>query len=433
MNELVSNDYLECLFKSLPKPSHDASSWLKQLRTQAIDLAGQQRLPTVRDEEWRFTDISPLAKLSFKPAQASRTLELSDIEPFFIQEAGCQLVFVDGFFAPELSSIVDKEQLVIGNLSSLVPDHAPAIAAHLGQHVQFRNNIFAALNTAFLQDGALIIVPKNTTVKTPVHLLFIATQKETTSYPRCLVIGETNSQVTVIEDYVSFQDGAYITNSVAEFNLAPNAHAEHIRIQRENTRAFHLANCAVSLEHTSRYQSVSVTLGAQISRYNLDIGFKSEAAECAIDGLTLINSEQLADTHTCIDHLKPNCTSHQLHKCIVDDAAHAVFNGKIIVRPNAQRTNSSQSNRNLLLSKKAQMDTKPQLEIFADDVKCGHGATVGQLDNEEIFYLKSRGLPEITARNLLTYAFGAEVLDRISVTSVKRQLEQTVLNQTQGR
>lgn len=430
MSEVVSNDYLECLFKSLPSQPHDTYSWLKQLRAQAIDLAGQQRLPTVKDEEWRFTDISPLAKLSFRPAQALHSLELSDIQPLAIKETGNRLVFIDGFFSSELSDIVDKEQLVIGNLSTLAPDQAPAIAPHLGQHVQFQHNIFTALNTAFLQDGALIVVPKNVTISAPVHLLFIATQKETTSYPRCLVISEANSQMTVIEDYISLQDDAYISNAVAEFNLAQNARIQHIRIQRENARAFHLAHCAVSLGHASRYHSINVALGAQISRYNLDLSLKSEGAECAIDGLTLVTDDQLADTHTSIDHLKPDCTSHQQHKCILDDAAHAVFNGKIIVRPDAQRTNSTQSSRNLLLSKNAQMDTKPQLEIFADDVKCAHGATVGQLDNEEIFYLKSRGLPETTARNLLTYAFGAEILDRIPVTSLKRLLEQTVLNQT---
>jgi len=193
-----------------------------------------------------------------------------------------------------------------------------------------------------------------------------------------------------------------------------------------------MANCAGSLAHGSNYQSVSISLGAQISRYNLNVQLVDEAAECTIDGLALISDNQLADTHTWIDHIKPNGISRQQHKCIVNDKAHAVFNGKIIVRPHAQQTNSSQSSRNLLLSKTAQIDTKPQLEIFADDVKCAHGATVGQLDQEEIFYLQSRGLSEATARSLLTYAFGAEIIDRIPVSSLRQQLAQTVLNQTRG-
>ncbi len=442
MNELVSNDYLGCLLKSLSKqsdgissqgtPINDQLSWLKQLRKQATDRVGQLRLPTIKDEAWRFTDISPLAKLPFKPAKTLHTLALSDVQSFFIEEADNRLVFVDGFFAPEFSNVSDKEQLIIGNLPSLAESHASLAASHLAQHVQYHDNIFAALNTAFVHDGAVIIAPKNVVAAAPVHLLFIATQKETTNYPRCLIVGEANSQVTLIEDYVSLQNDAYVTNSVTECYLAANAKAQHIRIQRENNDAYHLANCAVSLDHASRYQAVNVSFGAQISRHNLNVGFNAEAGECVIDGLAIITDKQLADTHSCIDHIKPNCTSRQQHKCIADDAAHAVFNGNIIVRPGAQRTDSSQSSRNLLLSGAAQIDTKPQLEIFADDVKCAHGATVGQLDNEEIFYLKSRGLSELAARNLLTYAFGAEILDRIPLASLKHTLEQIVLNQTQS-
>ncbi|MDR4516005.1 MAG: Fe-S cluster assembly protein SufD [Nitrosomonas sp.] len=446
MNEIAKNDYLTCLLNSFTAQSVDILShesqqneklsWLKQLRAEAIDQAGQLTLPTTKDEEWRFTDISPLAKLPFKPAKAYSALELNDIQPFLIEEANNRLVFVDGYFAPDLSNILGKDQLIIGNLSSLTTHPVTEIKHHLGQQIQLKNNIFTALNTAFLQDGAFIVAPKNITVSKPIHLLFIATQKETTNYPRVLVVGKENSEITIIEDYVALQDSAandsYITNSVVELNLAANAQVQHIRIQRENPNAFHLANSAVSLDHASRYQATSITLGAQISRYDLNISFISEAAECAVHGLTMVANTQLADTHTCIDHLKPNCTSRQQHKCIADDSSRAVFNGKIIVSPNAQRTNSSQSSRNLLLSGKAQIDTKPQLEIFADDVKCAHGATVGQLDNEEIFYLKSRGLPELVARNLLTYAFGAEILDHIPVKSLKHKLEQIVLNQTQS-
>jgi Fe-S cluster assembly protein SufD len=203
-----------------------------------------------------------------------------------------------------------------------------------------------------------------------------------------------------------------------------------VRVQRENGAAIHIANCAVSLARASRYQSVSVALGARISRYNLNVLQTAEGAECAIDGLALITDRQLADSHTCIDHARPHGVSRQLHKCIVDGAAHAVFNGKIMVRPGAQRTDSSQSSRNLLLTAKARVDTKPQLEIFADDVKCAHGATVGQLDAEEVFYLRSRGLSDAAARNLLTYAFGAEIIDRIPVATLKRRLERIVLAQT---
>ena len=433
MSELANNtDYLECLLKSWSIKPTESLSWLNQLRAQAIDRVSTQKLPTRRDEEWRFTDISPLARLPYQPSQPECNLQAHDIEHLTLKEAKNRLVFVDGHYSSNLSTTIDSTALVIGNLPEFVATHASILESHLGHHVQFDNNVFAALNTAFLRDCALIIVPKNIAIAEPIHLLFIATQSEVTSYPRCLVIGEAGSKVTLIEDYVAIQQATYITNSVTEISLAANAHAKHIRIQRESAQAFHLANCAVSLAHASNYQSASISLGSQISRYNLNVRLNDEAAECVIDGLTLISGRQLADTHTCIDHAKPSGTSRQQHKCIVDEAAHAVFNGKIIVRPHAQQTNSSQSSRNLLLSKTAQIDTKPQLEIFADDVKCAHGVTVGQLDLEEIFYLESRGLSAKAARNLLTYAFGAEIISRIPVNSLRQQLEQAVLHQTQS-
>lgn len=432
MSEIAHTDYLECLLKSWSAKPIEALSWLNQLRAQAIDQVSTQKLPTRRDEEWRFTDISSLTRLPYPPSQVNCSLQVQDIAHLFLKETGNRLVFVDGHYSQQLSAVINPETLVIGNLAAFLSTQAPVLESHLGRYARFDNNVFTALNTAFLHDGALIVVPKNIAIAEPIHLLFIATQNQVTSYPRCLLIGESGSSVTLIEDYVTLEKTAYVTNSVTEISLAGNAQAKHIRIQRESAQAFHLANCAVSLSHASHYQSVSISLGAHISRYNLDARLNDAAAECTIDGLTLISDRQLADTHTCIDHVKPDGTSHQQHKCIVADAAHAVFNGKIIVRPHAQRTNSSQSSRNLLLSKTAQVDTKPLLEIFADDVKCAHGATVGQLDQEEIFYLESRGLSEVAARNLLTYAFGAEIISRIPVTSLRQQLEQTVLNQTQS-
>ena len=431
-----SGSYLESLLQGQPQLPPSPLAWLNQLRANAVDRVSTLKVPTTRDEEWRFTDISPLAKLSFQPVHAVSSLSVSDVEHFYIEEAATRLVFVDGAYAPELSRQSDGVEdagIIVMNLPAAVSSHATALEPHLGRHIGFEDNVFAALNTAFLHDGALIIAPRNAVVDKPVHLLFIATQKEAASHPRCLLIAESGSAITVVEDYVSLQEEAYVTNAVTEIALADNAQVNHIRVQRDGTQAFHIASCAVSLAHASRYRSVSVALGARISRYNLNVLLAAEGVECTVDGLALITGRQLADTHTCIDHAKPHGTSWQSHKCIVDGAAHAVFNGKIMVRPGAQRTDSSQSSRNLLLNAKARVDTKPQLEIFADDVKCAHGATVGQLDNEEVFYLKSRGLSEITARNLLTYAFGAEIIDRISVASLRHRLEQTVLEQTQRK
>lgn len=436
MSIATNNSYLEGLLQGQPQlpaaSTSPALAWLKQLRANAVDRVSALTVPTTRDEEWRFTDISPLTKQSFQSVRSASRLQTADVERFYLAEETTRLVFVDGVYAPQLSSVAGNLGVVVSNLSAAVSTHAAAIEPHLGRHTEFQHNVFAALNTAFLDDGALIIVPRNASVAAPVHLLFIATQKEAASYPRCLLLAESGSSVTVVEDYVALQEEAYFTNAVTEIVLAEHARVNHIRVQRDSVQAFHIANCAVSLAHASHYQSVSVALGACISRYNLNVLQAAEGTECAIDGLALIGQRQLADTHTCIDHAKPQGTSRQLHKCIVGGAAHAVFNGKIVVRPGAQRTDSAQSSRNLLLTGKAHVDTKPQLEIFADDVKCAHGATVGQLDNEEVFYLKSRGLSEVAARNLLTYAFGAEIIDHIPIASLKHRLEQTVLEQTQS-
>ena len=430
MNIANSSGYLDRLLQGPPPLPASPLAWFNTLRAEAVDRVGVLSVPTTRDEGWRFTDISPLTKLSLQSVRTASSLRAADIERFHLAEAATRLVFVDGVYAPQLSSPANDGGVLVTNLSTAVTAHPAAIKPHLGRHIEFRNNIFAALNTAFLHDGALVIVPRNAAVAAPVHLLFIATQKEAASYPRCLVVAESGSAVTVIEDYVALQEEAYFTNAVTEIALADNAHVNHVRVQRDGGQAFHIANCAVSLAQASRYHSVSVALGARISRYDLNVLLAAEGAECTIDGLALIAERQLADSHTCIDHAKPHGVSRQLHKCIVGGAAHAVFNGKIMVRPGAQRTDSSQSSRNLLLTGKAQVDTTPQLEIFADDVKCAHGATVGQLDREELFYLQSRGLSDATARNLLTYAFGAEIIARIPVASLRHRLEQTVLEQT---
>jgi len=263
-----------------------------------------------------------------------------------------------------------------------------------------------------------------------VHLLFVTTRKEIAVYPRCLVIAGEGSECTVVEDYVSLHDGTYLNNAVTEIAVGANARVRHVKLQRESLAAFHIANCAVTLEKDGAYLANAVTLGARISRNNLSVRQTGEGAEAIMDGLALISGRQLADTHTVMDHARPQGRCVQLHKTIAGGAAHAVFNGKVLVRHDAQLTDSSQQSRNLLLSKRAHVDTKPQLEIFADDVKCAHGATVGQLDPEQLFYLKSRGLPEGRARNLLTYAFGAEIIDRIPVPSLVDCLERIVLEQT---
>ncbi|MEO8935844.1 MAG: Fe-S cluster assembly protein SufD [Burkholderiaceae bacterium] len=408
-------------------------SWLSALRAAALERVGALKLPTRRDEDWRFTDLSALAAQSFQPAQPQPSLALGDVARFFIGEATSRLVFIDGVHAPQWSSTNGGgggEGVVVTTLAAAIASHGAVVETQLGRHAAFDTELFTALNTAFLQDAAVIIAPPGAVGTAPVHVLFIARSPGVASHPRLLLVAEAGSAVTLIEDHVALHDGAYFTNPVAEIVLAANARVEHVRVQRDSATAVHLGTCAVALGRASHYHSVSVALGATLSRLGVDVALSDEAAQCSLDGMVLIGASQIADTHSCIRHLRPRGTSRQLHKAIVDGAAHAVFNGRVEVGVGAQQTDSAQSSRNLLLSAKGQVDTLPQLEILADDVKCTHGATVGELDSEEVFYLRSRGLSEAAARDLLIYAFGAEVIDRIPVASLRRQLERSVLERT---
>lgn len=433
MSLATTHPYIEALLQGSRDLPQSPAGWLDARRAQALERANALTVPTTRDEEWRFTDITPLTRIHFQPAQSVTRLALSDIGRFIVPEATVRLVFVDGIFAPELSAVPDSPAGVqVSTLAEAAEARSALLEKHLARHVAFENNLFAALNTSYLRDGALVTAGKNQACAAPVHLLFVATQKETAAYPRCLVIAETGAECTVIEDFVSLEDGAYFNNAVTEMVVGAGARVRHVRLQRESLNAFHIAHCAVTLDKDASYLSNTVTLGARISRYDLNVAQNGEGAEMKIDGLALISGRQLADTHTLMAHARPSGRSAQIHKTIVGGAAHAVFNGKVFVHEGAQLTDSSQESRNLLLSGRAHIDTKPQLEIFADDVKCSHGATVGQLDAEQLFYLRSRGLSDASARNLLTYAFGAEIIDRIPVRSLVERLERTVLEQTQA-
>jgi Fe-S cluster assembly protein SufD len=420
-------DPLGALLASQPPLADSLWAPLNVLREQAHTALGALALPTLRDEDWRFTDLAPLNKLTLQPVRGLSPLTPADIAPFCLDDSACRIVFVDGIFSPQLSS--PDSGLIMTDLPTALTTHSAALATHFGRQQTLGDNVFAALNTAFMQDAAVLVVPRHVAQAGPVHLLLVASQAQAVSHPRCLVLAEAGSQVTLVEDYVALQDDAYLVNPVTEIVLAEQAQVTHIRVQRDGPQAFHIANCAVSVGRAARYQSVSVALGARLSRYNIR-AVLAEGAQCTLDGLALIGQSQLADTHTCIEHAQPHGISRQLHKCIVDGNAHAVFNGQIMVRPGAQQTDSQQSNRNLLLSGRARIDTKPQLEIFADDVKCTHGATIGQLDADEVFYLQSRGLSDSAARQLLTYAFGAEIIERIPVPALKRQLQQYMLAHT---
>jgi len=408
------------------------NAWLNRLRAEALERANALAVPTTRDEDWRFTDLSPLYKTAFQPADAPTELAREAIEQLFVPEAGDRLVYVDGHFVPELS-VTGASGLSVSTVADSVRGAPGITEAHMAQQVGFEQDPFAAVNTAYLQHGAVIAASQNLRAERPVQLLFVSTQAERASYPRVLVVAEPGAELTFIEDYVSLVAGPYFVNGVTEIAVGENASVRHVRVQRESDKAFHIATCGVSLARDARYAARSVSFGGRITRFNHNVRQTGEGTDCELDGLALVAGRQLADTHSSIDHALPNGRSRQLHKCIVDGAAHGVFSGRIVVRRGAQRTDSAQSSRNLLLTGRAHVDTKPQLEILADDVKCAHGATVGQLDPDHVFYLRSRGLDEVAARSLLTYAFAAEIVDRIPVASLRARLEALVTQRTQAR
>jgi Fe-S cluster assembly protein SufD len=414
--------------RDLPTSPH---AWLNERRGAALERANALSVPTTRDEEWRFTDLTQLTRLQLRAPGAPAELGPEAILPYIVAEAGARIVFVDGVFVSQLSTTPSASPGVrVGALAAALKTDGGRLEPYLARLASFEQNVFVALNTAHLRDGAAVVISKGEVCEKPVHVLHIATQAGAAVYPRCVVIAEAGAECTLIEEYEATSEDAYLTNAVTEIALAPGARLRHIKLQRESGRAFHIATCAVAVSKDASYTSHTVSLGARLSRYDLSVALNGEGAFAQMDGLALISGRQLADTHTLIDHSQPNGRSVQLHKTIVGGAAHAVFNGKIFVRPGAQLTDSSQQSRNLLLSDKATVDTKPQLEIFADDVKCAHGATVGQLDAEQLFYLRSRGLPDTVARNLLTYAFGASVIERIPVRSLVERLERVVMAQT---
>lgn len=413
-----------------PRLPHSPWAFVNALRSQGHADLGRLAMPSLRDEAWRFTDLAPLGPLLLQPASQAVAVSAGDIAGFRIDEATTRLVFVDGVHAPELCATAGTaDGVLVANLSAALATQAAVVEAHLGRHQPFGADVFAAANTAFLRDAAVIRVPSNVTLAAPVHLLFITTQAGVVSHPRCLLIAESGSSLTLIEDHVSLQGGAYLSHPVSEIVLAEQARVQHIRVQRDGAHAFHIANTSVTLGRTSHYRSVVVDMGAQLARHRLDVTL-GEAADCAVDGLAVVAGSQLADTHSCIHHAQPHGRSRQLHKCIAGGTSRAVFNGKVMVSAGAQHTDAGQMSRNLLLGARARIDTQPQLEILADDVKCAHGATVGSLDSEEVFYLQSRGLSDIAARDLLTYAFGAEIILRIPIPSLRQQLAQRMLAQT---
>jgi Fe-S cluster assembly protein SufD len=363
------------------------------------------------------------------------------ITPAEVTRLGCveakdsQLVFVNGVLQKDLSSLENvPEGVTAVNLTEALetPAHQELIREYLGRGVGYNTNGLVALNTAMLVNGAFVLIPKNVELDQPLSLVFISTGN-IASFPRVLVIAEANSKATLIESYASAGTGVSFTNAVVEVVLQDGARFEHYKVQRESVDSFHIASTSANVGPNASYDSTAINFGAQLSRHDIAVRMDHEGAECWVDGLYVVSSGQHTDTHSVIDHQKPHCTSHQLYKGILDGKSRAVFNGKIFVRHGAQKTDAMQTNKNLLLSREARVDTKPQLEILADDVKCAHGAAVGQIDEDELFYLQTRGIHEGLARNLLTYGFAEEVIGKIKIDSIRSQLDEAVLHRLNAR
>jgi Fe-S cluster assembly protein SufD len=407
-------------------------SWVFPLRKAAMARFMELGFPTLRDEDWRFTNVAPIAQLPFKPVlNYSRAgVETAALKKYsFANLKGSRLVFVNGHFSSELSNILpQKDGIKINNLAAAWATDSALIEKHLARHASFENNAFTALNTAFFQDGAFIHVPAGKTVVEPVHLLFISTALETgaVTHPRNLIIAEAHSKLTVIQSYVSTANGAYLTNAVDELVLGESATLELCKFQDESAEAFHIAAIHAHLGRSCNIIAHSIATGAKLSRNNIRTSLADEGVECVLNGLYLTRDEQLADHHMIVDHAKPHCNSHEYYNGILDGRSKGVFHGRILVRPDAQKTDAKQTNKNLLLSDDATIDTKPQLEIYADDVKCTHGATVGQLNEESIFYLRARGIGRETARRMLIHAFAGEIIDRIRYTPAREEMDKIV-------
>jgi len=400
------NTYLAAFERMERELAASGTPAVHRLRKAAAARFAELGFPGPRDEEWRFTPIAPLARVPFEPA------------PLDVVDSSISL------HTPQL-----PKGVIVCCLSEAMQKHNALVESHLARHADWKKQPFTALNTAFLRDGAFVYVPPGTVLDEPLFLNFRADRGREGHvwHRRALILLGDNSQVTLVESYSGPAEIPYFTNAVTEIVVGPGAHVDHYKIQREGDQAFHMSTMQVQLGRAANFSSHAVTQGGQWVRNEINAVFEDEGGECILNGLYQAGGQQLVDNHTFIDHAYPHCASHELYKGILDGKAHGVFNGKIYVRQDAQKTDAKQTNQTLLLSDDATINTKPQLEIYADDVKCTHGATVGQLDAESLFYLRSRGIGAAEARSLLTYAFANDIVSRIKVASVREELERSLL------
>lgn len=399
-------------------------------RKEALANFSKLDFPTTRDEEWKYTNIAPLLKYNFVPGFIKKLISKEFIKSLLFDEMEHSLiVFVNGRFSSDDSDLLNLPKgVIVGSIAEEIKKNNEVLLKHFGKYADHRNHIFTALSTAFTDDGAFIYVPAGKIVEEPIHIIFYteSDNENIVTQPRNLFVAEKNSQVTIIEHYVGGKGQIYFTNAVTEIVVEENAVVDHIKLQEESKKAFHIARMEVHQERNSNFSSHLISTGADLTRNEFNAKFNDEGGECTLNGLYMIDGSQLFDAHTLMDHAKPHCNSHEHYKGILDDKSRGVFNGKIIVRQDAQKTNAFQENNSILLSDEALVNTKPQLEIFADDVKCSHGATIGQMDEDAKFYLKSRGIGEEASKGILLHAFASDVITSIKIESVRNYIEKII-------
>ena len=415
-------------FTALQKRLAGQPAWLKDLHEDAFARFCEVGFPTTHDEDWRFTNVSEIARTEFKLPQQTK-ISSREIEQFKASGFAAQLAFVNGYFASELSSLGGLPTGVkVNGLAEEIRNKSANVEAHFGRYLNTKRDAFCALNTAFADDGGYVHVRKGTVAKGPIYFLFISTASDRPlmTHPRNLIVIENEAQATIVEDYVSLRESTAFCNTATELVVGENAVVSHYMIEREHTKAFNISTLRIQQGRSANVSSHSLLLGGGVVRNNVHPVLAGEGSECLINGLFIGNGRQHLDNYMLVEHASPHCGSRQFYNGILDDHAHGVFHGRIIVHKDAQKTDAKQTNRNLLLSDDARIDTKPQLEIYADDVKCTHGATIGQIEENALFYLRSRGVDEVSARRILLLAFANECLDRMAASAARDHVERLI-------
>lgn len=411
-----------------------APEWLRQRQQAAIARFAEVGFPDTRQEDWRFTDVKAIAATDFTRATAvdARRVSADIVRSQHLSGGRNTVVFVNGLFMEALSSTDGLPAgVLVGGLREALTERVGLVQQHLGHYARDEDNPFTALNTAFTDDGAFIYIAQDTAVEDPIHLLFLSVPDAETPlvcHPRNLVIADRGAEASVVQTYMGTADGdaTYWVNAVTEIWVGENAKLDAYRVQQESHGGYHTATTQSCQQRHSNYSLVTFAFGSALERHDINAVLDGEGADCTLDGLSVLRDRQHVDFHTSLEHAKPHCTSWEYFNGVFDDRARGVFNGRIVVRRGAQRTDSKQTNNNLLLSKNARADSQPQLEIYADDVRCTHGATLGPIDDKQLFYLQARGIDGITARRLLTYGFCVEILKTVTVEELRQRVDDLV-------